>query len=330
MKALGLLSGGLDSALACRLLLDQGVEVEGLHLIMPFGTRAEEGGAPAARMAERLGIKLHLREPGPDYLELVQRPRHGYGSGMNPCIDCRIYQFRLAREVMDQVGAAFLATGEVLGQRPMSQRSQIMALIDREAGVEGRVLRPLSARHLPPTLPEREGWVDRERLLDIKGRSRRQQAALAQAYSLSGYLSPAGGCLLTLKEFARRLRDFLDGGGTLDPRQVALLKVGRHFRLGARARAVVGRDQGENQVLRTLGAPGDVVAEVRGYVGPVALGLGELGPEELALLCRITARYSDAPRQGPARVGWRRLPCGPEEEVTVEAAVEEELASRRR
>lgn len=315
MKALTLISGGLDSALAIRVTQEAGATVEALHFLGPLHTGAPAGaggpdgtpvaGRDAALVAAQAGVPLHTHEFADDYYELLHAPRHGYGRGFNPCIDCRIYQFGIAKGYMDRLDCAFLVTGEVLGQRPMSQHRQALDMIDRESGLSGLVVRPLSAQWLPPTLPEQRGWLDRSRLLAIRGRSRREQYALAAHYGITHYQAPAGGCLLTSPDFARRVRDLVAHGGRLGRLEAERLKVGRHLRLGPAARAIVGRDQGENRRLCELARPGDVLVAVVGHKGPIALGIGELGEDCLRLLAAIAARYSDAPRDGPVAVAYR-------------------------
>ncbi|TLN19153.1 hypothetical protein FDZ71_05130, partial [bacterium] len=205
MKALVLLSGGLDSAIASKIVLEQGIEVEALNFTTPFIQQND-----LTSLTDELDIKLHVVALLEDYLEVVKCPKHGYGSNMNPCIDCRILMLRKAKGHMDEVGASFIVTGEVLGQRPMSQHKDALRTIDRESDMEGLVLRPLSAKFLPPTSVEMRGWVDREKLLSIRGRSRREQIALASSYKITNYSCPSGGCLLTDPGFSRRLRDLLD------------------------------------------------------------------------------------------------------------------------
>jgi len=211
IRAVGLLSGGLDSTLSAKLMLEQGIEVYAINFTSPFCTcTPKSAGCAAVITAVReLGdIPLRRVALGDEYLEMVRNPRHGYGSGMNPCIDCRIMKIRKAGEYMGDIGASFLFTGEVLGQRPMSQHRQAIQMIDRESGLEGLVLRPLSAAHFKPTRPETEGWVDRSSLLGISGRSRKPQISLAAEKNIRNYPCPAGGCLLTDKNIARRMDDY--------------------------------------------------------------------------------------------------------------------------
>lgn len=301
IRALGLLSGGLDSALAARLLIDQGIEVTGLYLESPTACRTS-----VREVAEHLGIRLITREKGEAYARLLREPRFGYGRNMNPCVDCRIFMFEMAKPVMEECGANFLFTGEVMGQRPMSQTRDRFILIDREAGLQGRILRPLSALALPETECERLGWVDRSRLLGIVGRGRETQLALAEQLGLRHYQSPGGGCLLTDPIFSIKLRDLFKHagpeGGTLE--EIELLRVGRHFRLTDDLKIVLGRDAGENARLRDFVRAGRVLVEPHGFGGPTALVCGALDQRSLGVAARLIASF--APKAGPeARIRWR-------------------------
>ena len=293
-KAIALLSGGLDSTMAVKLILDQGIEVEALNFVTPFCTCNRQGRCEARHVAEEFGIPWKTIAVTEEFFRVIREPKHGYGSGMNPCLDCRILMFSQARERMEQIGAAFVFTGEVLGQRPMSQHRQAMRIIDRESGLDGRLLRPLSARLLEPTIPEKEGLVDREKLMAIKGRSRKPQMALAEEHGIADYPCPAGGCLLTDPGFARRMRDLVHSRPDFDLNDVNLLKVGRHFRLSPGAKAVVGRNEEENRRLLILVRQSDFLFEVKGCGSPVTLLRGEAGETEIHLAAAITARYSDA------------------------------------
>jgi tRNA U34 2-thiouridine synthase MnmA/TrmU len=213
---------------------------------------------------------------------------------MNPCIDCRIFMVKKANAYMEATGASFLVTGEVLGQRPMSQRRDAMRLIEKEAEVEGFILRPLSAKFLPASIPEKEGWVDREKLLKIQGRSRKPQIQLANHYGIRDYPCPAGGCLLTDPAFARRMKDLIYHQSDFTLNDVHLLKVGRHFRLSPRLRQVVGRNEEENQKIQTFSGEGDILLRLVRFPGPLSLLRGEAGEKEIEKAATITARYSKA------------------------------------
>jgi len=290
MKALALLSGGLDSILAIKLVLEQGIKVVALHLDLPV---LSEKKAYADRVAEQLGIPLLKIEVGEDYLELIRNPKHGYGKNMNPCIDCRVYMLKEAKRQAEKVGAAFIITGEVLGQRSMSQYEQVLKQEEKEAGVEGIVLRPLSAKLLPETLPEHEGWVDRDRLLDLSGKSRKPQLALAQESGIEGHRTPAGGCLLTDKQFSLRLRNLFHRQAKITKRDIQLLKIGRHFYLPS-ARIIVGRNEAENNALLELKSTEDYVFEVPDCGSPITVLEGTKDKEAIGLAAKLTARYSDA------------------------------------
>jgi tRNA U34 2-thiouridine synthase MnmA/TrmU len=316
IKAVGLLSGGLDSTLAVKLLVDQGIEVIAYNLRTPFCTCERKGGCGASAVAGRIGVEIVTDFAGDEYIELVKNPRHGRGSAMNPCIDCRIFILRRARELMQNRGAAFCFTGEVLGQRPMSQHRRSLALIEREAGLEGKILRPLSAHLFKPTEAENENLADRSRLLGIRGRSRKKQIALAAELGVTDYPCPAGGCLLTDKNFAARLADaFAHGEDRVS--DINLLKLGRQFRLPSGAKAVVGRNEGDNE--RLLGYLDEDAAafEVEGVGSPVTL-LRPAGREDWPRAAALTLRYSDARdrAEAPTRVRTAR---GEAETITARA-----------
>jgi len=312
MRALALLSGGLDSSLAVRLMMDQGLEVVALKFTSPF-CRCDSGGkCHAAELAKRLGIKLMIVPKGEEYLEVVRNPKFGRGAGMNPCIDCRIFMLKKAKEIAEKIDAKIIFTGEVVGQRPMSQRKEVLSLIEREAGLEGKILRPLSAKLLPPTEAERNGWVDRERLMAILGRSRKPQISLAKSIGLNDYPCPAGGCLLTSKEYSERLREFLEKNPLqFTTRDAILLSLGRHFRING-DKLIVGRSEKENHQLRALRSASDWLMEPMDVTGPMAL-FQSREKEKLKIAASIVARYSDT-RNMPAKI---RCEC--EEIVVIEA-----------
>lgn len=292
MKAIGLLSGGLDSTLAVQMIVNQGVDVVAVKFTSPFCQCDSGGCCHAAEQAKRMGVPLKTFAKGDDYIEVVRHPPHGWGSGMNPCMDCRIFMLRKTKAYMEEVGAAFLFTGEVLGQRPMSQHRRALELIEREAGLEGRIVRPLSAKHLPPTEAESKGWIDRERLLAINGRSRKPQIGLAAELGVTDYPCPAGGCLLTDKNFAARLRDLFAHQEHVTMRDIRLLKIGRHFRSGG-GKIVCGRDEAENESLRQLRGDSDYLLEPTDVAGPTVLLQGSHDDLALDVAASVAAAYSD-------------------------------------
>lgn len=298
MKAIALISGGLDSTLAARLMQDLGVELVCLNTVSPFClcNRHSSSGCihGANKVAKDLNLKLLSIDVSEEILDKVRKPRFGYGSNMNPCIDCRILLLEKAKEAMGREGASFVITGEVLGQRPMSQRLHNLKLIEDQAGLSGLVLRPLSAKVLSPTIPEKEGWIPREKLLAINGRGRREQFNLANKFGINDYPCPSGGCLLTDPQFSKRLRDLMQYG-EFGLNDIHLLKIGRHFRLDKKTKLVVGRDQAENELLLNLAREGDYVFVPGDEIaGPTAMGRGIFGDELLKTSFDITGSYCDA------------------------------------
>ena len=287
MRAIGLISGGLDSALAVSLMKQQGIEVITLRFLSPFWGKDNQ----ARRLVKELGVDYREIEVDESYLSIVQSPRYGYGENMNPCIDCKIWMLHRARIFMEEWGASFVFTGEVLGQRPKSQMKNTLRLIEKQSGLEGLLLRPLSAKLLPETVPEKEGWVKREQLLDLSGRGRKRQLELARRWGIRSFSLPAGGCLLTEPNFARRLQDLLQNGQNLTFQEVRLLKVGRHFRLSPSFKLIVGRDAEENQKLQEMFADGDVLFLPENGKGPLALGRGEGDRSVLQEAASLLAHY---------------------------------------
>lgn len=290
-KAIGLLSGGLDSVLAIRLVMDQGVEVVALNIVLPFVGSRSERAEPAA---EWLGVRLVKREVGRDYIEVLRNPRYGYGKGFNPCIDCRVYMLGLARRLMEQEGADFVVTGDVLKQRPKSQTQDALNIEDKCSGLKGLIVRPLSARCLARTVPEREGILDRDRFLDLSGRNRKPQLELAAELGLTEYSAPAGGCPLTNREFAIKARTLFSCVQDISVNDLALLRQGRHFYAGG-AHIVVGKSQRENSSLLALKEPdGDVELRVLEVGSPVTILRGVVTARTLLAAARLTAAYSDS------------------------------------
>ena len=319
IRALGLLSGGLDSTLAARVMQEQGVEVLGLHFSTGFclADRHRILGNPsnpdkpyrneALRAGADLNVPIEIIDIKDDYLpKVVLNPKHGYGSGMNPCIDCRIFMLEKTKEIMEDRGYHFVFTGEVLGQRPMSQRRTPLDDISDESGLGRLLLRPLCAKLMPESIPEERGWVDRERLYDISGRSRKRQMELAVELGVIDYPQPAGGCcFLPDENYARKLQDFLAHRGTdVSTDDMMLLKVGRHFRLSGEVKVVVGRDEGENAYLNRF-IDGRAEVWVDEFPSPLTLVEGQPSAADLEMACRITARYSDGRHEPKVPVRWR-------------------------
>ncbi|MHB8346248.1 MAG: tRNA (5-methylaminomethyl-2-thiouridylate)-methyltransferase [Acidiferrobacterales bacterium] len=303
-KAVALISGGLDSLLAARLILDQGIHVEGINFYTGF---CVEGHTHAIRqrrrdkplrnnalwVAEQLGIRLHLIEVVEEYKEVVINPKHGYGANLNPCLDCKGFMVGKARAWMEAHGFDFIITGEVIGQRPNSQRRDALPVVARESGAFDRLLRPLCARLLAPTLPELEGWVDRDRLLALNGRNRKPQIALAESYGFRDYAQPAGGCcFLTDANYSNRLSDLWTTRGNkhyeLD--DIMLLKVGRHMRPHPNFKLIIGREEGENNYLGGYRRR-FVHMAATSHHGPLVLIEGEPTEADVELAARLTARF---------------------------------------
>jgi tRNA-specific 2-thiouridylase len=309
MKAITLLSGGLDSTLAAKILLEQGIELEALNFLTVFCTCTNRGETCLAsqKAVDALGIPLKVFNVSEEYLEVVKHPKHGYGSNMNPCIDCRIFMLKKAKAYMEGSGAFFIVTGEVLGERPMSQRRDSLRLIEKEAGLEGFILRPLSAKLLPASIPEREGWVDREKLLRIQGRSRKPQIELAEHFGIHDYPCPAGGCLLTDPGFSRRMKDLILHDPDFFLNDVHLLKMGRHFRLSPKIKLVVGRNKEENQKIQTFAREEDILLKLSDFPGPLSLLRGEPNGLEIEKAASITVRYSKAKDSERVEVIYKRV-----------------------
>jgi tRNA-uridine 2-sulfurtransferase len=321
MRALALLSGGLDSILAAKVVQRAVCEVIGVKFDMPFYIRS-------AKPLPDIGIEVRYADISAEFLVMMGNPRYGFGSNMNPCIDCKILMLSKAKALLEPWGAHFLVTGEVLGQRPMSQQRQSLDLIARRAGVEGLLLRPLSGKLLPATLAETQGWISRDKLLSFNGRSRKPQFALAEELGLTQYAQPAGGCLLTDPSFARRIKDLRERNA-LTLENARLLKTGRHFRVSAQAKLVVGRNEKESLALEAQALPGDWLflpdAET---AGPSALGRGSFGEEEIALAAGIVRSYCDERAGARIEIVCRHLPS---EEMRLEAQkVSEDVVERQR
>jgi len=316
ITGVGLFSGGLDSILAVKVLQDQGIGIIGVTYVTPFF-----GAEKAIQVAGQLNMDHRVVDITADHLEMVRHPKHGYGRNMNPCIDCHALMFRKAGGLMGREGADFLFSGEVLGERPMSQNKGSLIRVARESGYEEFILRPLSAKRLPMTHPEREGQVDRSGLLDLHGRGRKPQMELADHYGIADYPAPAGGCLLTDPIFSRRLRDLLEADGAVSRESLELLKIGRHLRLEEHFKLIVGRHREDNEQIKKLYAGEDLLLDVKEHPSPLGL-LSAGAPDDLVrLAASVVLRYSDAPGDGTwdvevfdGRRRWdiRARACSPE------------------
>jgi tRNA U34 2-thiouridine synthase MnmA/TrmU len=291
VKALVLLSGGLDSTLATKLILEQEIDVVAINFVSPF-CLGKKGGCRISEITNQLGIPLKVVKVGVEYLKMLRKPKYGYGRNMNPCIDCRIFMVKKAKKYAKEIGASFIFTGEVLDERPMSQKSRAMKIIEEETGLKDKILRPLSARLLPKTEIEKKGLVDREKLLDIRGRSRKPQMKLAEEFNIKDYPCPAGGCLLTYKEYANKLRDLFKHKRRCSIADVALLRVGRHFRFG-KNKIIVGRNEAENKILTLKRERNDYYFEVPDIGSPITILQGPKTKNSIRTAAELTAFYSD-------------------------------------
>jgi tRNA-uridine 2-sulfurtransferase len=329
-KAFSLLSGGLDSLLASRLVMAQSVAVTGVHFITPFFGYDQKGHEEeAARHYERkFGIPARILDVSEGFFRTLRNPRYGYGKNFNPCIDCKIFLFSRAKALLEEENADFLITGEVLGQRPMSQRRDTLRIVERDSRTDGILLRPLSARHLKPALPEIAGLVDREKLLGLTGRSRKPQMALAREFGLQDYPTPGGGCLLTDPGMAARIRRFFSEEEEVTAEDVVLLTLGRQFRLPGGVRLVLGRREEENIQLNRCYRPGDLLLKVKGIPGPLGLIRGNPDEADLRTAGAILARYSKA-RSWPDVEIEVEGSLGNSGAIRVKAAGEDEISAFR-
>ncbi len=293
VKAISLLSGGLDSILATELIRRQGIEVVTFNVKTPFGIPKKDGSSEAAQAAKQLKVPLKIVTVEQDYLRMLRNPKHGYGKNLNPCVDCKIFILKKAKKYAKEIGADFIFTGEVLGERPMSQHGPALKIIAEESGLKSKLLRPLSAKLLAKTVAEKKGLVDRNKLLGIQGRSRKPQFALAADYGITVYPSPAGGCLLTCEEYSKKLQDLFENKKRLSMADIALLRIGRHFRLG-KNKIIVGRNEAENKFLLANKTRSDLYFELSDVVGPTTLLQGPKTKLAIETAAKLTASYSDA------------------------------------
>ncbi len=338
-KAVALISGGLDSMLAARVIQEQGIHVEGINFYTGF---CVEGHTHAIRrqdrkkakrnnalwVAEQLGIKLHIIDVIDEYKDVLINPKHGYGANLNPCLDCKVFMVRKAYEWIRENGFDFIITGEVVGQRPMSQRRDTMNVVKKESGVGDLLLRPLCAKNLPPTLPEREGWVDRERLYDFSGRNRKPQMELARRFGIEDYAQPAGGCcFLTDESYSKKLIDLWEHRGRkeYDLEDILLLKIGRHLRPRPHFKLIIGREEGENRFLEGYRKRHPYLF-CRSHSGPLAIVMSEapLSEQDQQLAARLVARFGQGKRAERVTMVYT-APGEPERELEVAPLPSDEI-----
>ncbi len=326
--AIALFSGGLDSALAILLMLKQDIEVTALTFMTHFGCdlgdRSSCGSNPYPA-AEKFGFNVKLMHLGEKFVDIVRNPRFGRGKNMNPCTDCRILMLREAREFMEMSGADFVVTGEVMGQRPMSQVRDKLFLTIKQSGLKGKLLRPLSAKLLPPTEAELSGLVDREQLEGISGRSRKRQMELAEEFGLDDYPSPASGCLLTDSAYSGRLRDLLAHADRISFNDLNLLRAGRHFRLNPQAKIVVGRHESDNRTIAACAGPEQLRLEAEGIGSPLTLLIGDDSAESINKAAALTARYSAGRKQPTVEITVRS--GNAIQKISVKPATAEEIGA---
>ena len=322
-KVVALLSGGLDSQLAVRMMQEQGFEVSAVAIKTPFcDFDCGRGcGFEIRERADDLNVNLKTVYLGDEYIEMLKHPKHGIGAGFNPCVDCRTMMFDAAKKHMEEIGAEFIISGEVLGQRPMSQHAPSLRTIEKDSGLIGKIVRPLSAGLLPETDPEKNGLIKRENLGMIKGRTRRAQLEMAKKYGIENPPNAGGGCLLTDPTFGLRAKDLFSHTETPTINDIDLLKVGRHFRFDEQTKFVVGRNKDENEMIKAIALPDDILLQARDYMGPVSILRGKNADMHVKFASSITLRYSDAPKgmQSAITISKNNIT----NEITIEHAEEE-------
>lgn len=319
-RALAMISGGLDSILAAKLIKDQGIEVIGICFKSYFF-----GEENAKRMVAQIGVPLEVVDFSIEHFEMVKNPKNGYGKNMNPCIDCHAMMMRYCGELLEKFNADFIITGEVLNQRPMSQNRAALDKVKKESGIGSKILRPLCAKNLPPTEMEEKGLVNREALLDIMGRNRKVQMELAEKWGIKEYPSPAGGCKLTEPNYSKRLEELLDHNKDVETRELDLLKIGRHFRVTEGCKIISARTQDEGEILKDLIRKGDTILLAKDFKGSMVVIIGEPTSEDIEYAAKVTARYCKGKDENNIVVKYGGYGQKMEKSVEVKAATEEEL-----
>ena len=333
IKVLGLLSGGLDSHIATKLMVKLGYDVTVMNFMSPFCNctkKSDSCKSAAHKIAAEEGISIKTAFMGDEYLEIVRNPKFGYGSGVNPCLDCRILMFTQAKEAMKEIGAKFIFTGEVLSQRPMSQMKERLMRIEKETGLEGLIVRPLSAALLEPTIPEKEGWINRNEMLAISGKSRKVQMEVGREMGIpEENLCSSGGCLLTDRQFSLKMKDLIGHTESTNVKDARLLQVGRHFRLNESVKVIVGRNMADNEKLEKMAGEKDTVITIKNFTGPFVIitGRPENGVSELA--ARIAARYATAPKTAEVECEFTDMSTNATSIMTVRPLPDEEVEKYR-
>ena len=322
-KVVALLSGGLDSQLAIKMMQEQGFDVSAVAIKTPFcDFDCGRGcGFEIRERADDLDVNLKTVYLCDEYIEMLKHPKHGIGAGFNPCIDCRSMMFDAAKKHMEEIGAEFIISGEVLGQRPMSQHAPALRTIENESDLVGKIVRPLSAALLPETDPEKDGLIKRENLGMIRGRTRRGQLDMAKKYGIENPPNAGGGCLLTEPHFGIKAKDLFSHTKNPTINDIDLLKIGRHFRLDEETKFIVGRNKDENEMIKAIALPGDILLEAKDFVGPVSILRGSNAKQHLKFASSITLRYSDAPNNEQAIVSIKNNDLV--EEIASKSAEEE-------
>ena len=322
-KVVALLSGGLDSQLAVKMMQKQGFEVSAVAIKTPFcDFDCGRGcGFEIRERADDLNVNLKTVYLGDEYIEMLKHPKHGIGAGFNPCVDCRTMMFDAAKKHMEEIGAEFIISGEVLGQRPMSQHAPALRTIENESDLVGKIVRPLSAALLPETDPEKDGLIKRENLGMIRGRTRRNQLDMAKKYGIENPPNAGGGCLLTEPQFGIKAKDLFDHIKNPTINEIDLLKIGRHFRLDEETKFVIGRNKDENEMIKALALPGDILLEAKDYVGPISILRGKNAKLHVNFGSSVTLRYSDAPKTEKNIISIKNGDS--EDEISVECAEEQ-------
>ena len=321
-RALAMVSGGLDSILAAKLIKDQGIEVIGVCFKSHFFN--EEN---ARRMTKQIGIPLEVVDFRKDHFEMVKNPKHGYGKNMNPCIDCHAMMMRYCGELLEKLNADFIITGEVLNQRPMSQNRSALDKVKNESGIGSKILRPLCAKNLKPTDMEENGLVDREKLLNIQGRSRKIQMELAEEWGIKEYPSPAGGCKLTEPNYSVRLKELLSHNQNPEERELTLLRIGRHFRITPKAKVISTRTQDEGEMIKELLKEGDTILLVQDFNGSMIVIIGEASDEVISASAKIAIRYSKGKDEPKATVRYSEFGSKEHKIIEETCATDEEINS---